>query len=129
MSDLSPECAPKRTSADHSEFMGSRPRQLFLQNNVTASCFFVPRSRHSPYFGKEGKRDILTATGGNLNTCSVELMKRGRRRRNDPSFHIAGYDYPFGARRWQVYTKLKGNMVTSGYFLTMPTVFATGLGD
>ena len=25
MSDLSPECAPKRTSADHSEFMGSRP--------------------------------------------------------------------------------------------------------
>jgi hypothetical protein len=26
-SDLSPECAPKRTSADHSEFMGSRPGQ------------------------------------------------------------------------------------------------------
>ena len=25
MSDLSPECAPKRTSADHSELMGSRP--------------------------------------------------------------------------------------------------------
>jgi hypothetical protein len=25
MSDLSPECAPKRTSADRSEFMGSRP--------------------------------------------------------------------------------------------------------
>ena len=25
MSDLSPECAPKRTSADHSKFMGSRP--------------------------------------------------------------------------------------------------------
>src|ERR1700686_892804 len=24
MSDLSPECAPKRTSADHCEFMGSR---------------------------------------------------------------------------------------------------------
>jgi hypothetical protein len=23
MSDFSPECAPKRTSADHSEFMGS----------------------------------------------------------------------------------------------------------
>jgi hypothetical protein len=28
MSDLSPKCAPKRTSADHSEFMGSRPSQL-----------------------------------------------------------------------------------------------------
>ena len=28
MSDLSPECAPKRASADRSEFMGSRPRQL-----------------------------------------------------------------------------------------------------
>jgi integrase/recombinase XerD len=26
MAGLSPECAPKRTSADHSEFMGSRPR-------------------------------------------------------------------------------------------------------
>ena len=26
MSDLSPECAPKRTSANASEFMGSRPR-------------------------------------------------------------------------------------------------------
>ena len=25
MSDLSPECAPERTSADRSEFMGSRP--------------------------------------------------------------------------------------------------------
>ena len=28
MSDLSPECAPKRTSADRSEFMGSRPSQI-----------------------------------------------------------------------------------------------------
>src|SRR5258708_30118286 len=27
MSDLSPECTPRRTSADHSEFMGLRPRQ------------------------------------------------------------------------------------------------------
>src|SRR6266516_6811065 len=27
ISDLSPECAPKRTSANHSEFMGSRPRR------------------------------------------------------------------------------------------------------
>jgi hypothetical protein len=26
MSDLSPECASKRTCADHSEFMGSRPK-------------------------------------------------------------------------------------------------------
>jgi len=26
MADLSPECAPKRTSADRSEFMGSRPK-------------------------------------------------------------------------------------------------------
>jgi hypothetical protein len=25
-SDLSPECAPKRTSVDRSEFMGSRPK-------------------------------------------------------------------------------------------------------
>jgi hypothetical protein len=25
MSDLSPECEPKRPSTDHSEFMGSRP--------------------------------------------------------------------------------------------------------
>src|SRR6202043_915852 len=30
MSDLSPECAPKRTSADRSEFMGSRPSLLTL---------------------------------------------------------------------------------------------------
>ena len=28
MSDLSPECAPKRTSADHSELMGSRPSRM-----------------------------------------------------------------------------------------------------
>src|SRR5271166_2899755 len=28
MSDLSPECAPKRTSADHREFLGSRPGAL-----------------------------------------------------------------------------------------------------
>jgi hypothetical protein len=29
MSDLSPECAQRRTSADHSEFMGSRPIAVF----------------------------------------------------------------------------------------------------
>jgi hypothetical protein len=28
MSDLSPECAPKRTSVDHFEFMGSRPNSM-----------------------------------------------------------------------------------------------------
>jgi hypothetical protein len=28
MSDLSPLCAPKRTSADHSKLMGSRPSLL-----------------------------------------------------------------------------------------------------
>jgi hypothetical protein len=43
MSDLSPECAPKRTSTDHSEFVGSRPRlptksvlceNLFMSSNI-----------------------------------------------------------------------------------------------
>jgi 8-oxo-dGTP diphosphatase len=29
MSDLSPECEPKRTSTDHSEYMGSRPNLAF----------------------------------------------------------------------------------------------------
>jgi hypothetical protein len=31
MSDLSPECEPKRTFTDHSEFMGSRLGQLLNQ--------------------------------------------------------------------------------------------------
>ena len=35
MSDVSPECAPKRTSADHSEFMGSRPSQRASRRLVT----------------------------------------------------------------------------------------------
>jgi len=30
MSDLSPECAAKRTSVDHSEFVGSRPGERVL---------------------------------------------------------------------------------------------------
>jgi len=38
MSDLSPLCAPKRTSADHSKFMGSRP-------SATASHFLSAREK------------------------------------------------------------------------------------
>ena len=33
MSDLSPECAPKRTSVDHSDFMGSRPKRAAKDNH------------------------------------------------------------------------------------------------
>jgi hypothetical protein len=35
MSDLSPLCAPKRTSTDHSEFMGSRPGQADVANQTS----------------------------------------------------------------------------------------------
>ena len=39
MSGLSPECAPKRTSADHSEFMGSRHRcPLFVGDDNTSNA-------------------------------------------------------------------------------------------
>ena len=33
MSDLSQECAPKRTSVDHSDFMGSRPKRAAKDNH------------------------------------------------------------------------------------------------
>src|SRR5258705_2458456 len=45
MSDLSPECAPKRTSVDHSEFTGSRPNDCsFLSSFVVMSPFCPPPS-------------------------------------------------------------------------------------
>jgi hypothetical protein len=41
MSDLSPECAPKRTSADHCEFMGSRPNPVVFISE-TRTDFRMP---------------------------------------------------------------------------------------
>src|SRR5882762_513813 len=41
MSDLSPECAPKRTSADHSEFMSSR-LEPSLSSNLNSGQFRCP---------------------------------------------------------------------------------------
>ena len=38
MSDLSPGCVPKRTFADHSEFMGSHPSHLVFCHNQSSSC-------------------------------------------------------------------------------------------
>jgi hypothetical protein len=40
MSDLSPECAPTRTLADYSEFMGSRPEPS-LSNDLNLDSFIV----------------------------------------------------------------------------------------
>jgi hypothetical protein len=45
-SDLSPECAPKRTFADHSGFIGSRPSH-FPRKPSTSSSYFSGASRNT----------------------------------------------------------------------------------
>ena len=55
MSDLSPECAPKRTSADYSEFMGSRPSRICHVAAVKRSKRRASRSRSGRSLTRFGK--------------------------------------------------------------------------
>jgi hypothetical protein len=43
-----------------------------------------------------------------------ELVKRGRRRRSNPSPLITGYDYSLGAGRWKHYREFEGNFCQIG---------------
>src|SRR6476660_1563267 len=56
MSDLSPECAPKQTSADRSELMGSRPGcrhgRLLAAANLCEKSFH--RLQKLPRFAQQG---------------------------------------------------------------------------
>jgi hypothetical protein len=67
MSELSPECAPKRTSADHSEFMGSRTR-----NGAVASAVPSALTRGPAHFDWQtgGSDPLWHCWRGSLRTRS-----------------------------------------------------------
>jgi hypothetical protein len=57
MSDLSPLCAPKRTSADHSKFMGSRPSAASRRPVPARPAGYPPCREKSAAACMAGRRD------------------------------------------------------------------------
>jgi len=81
MSDLSQECAPKRTSVDHFEFMGSRPNSM--------ECDIVD-FRALSAMAKARKTCVLVRTAHRLIPRFLALAPHGLTERFDFSHVLDG---------------------------------------
>ena len=79
MSDLSPECAPKRTSVDHFEFMGSRPNGMecdIIDFRALSAMAKARNQRSGKILVRHPKKNFFNSIG--MPTGRDDVRSRGK---------------------------------------------------